>query len=146
MTTHTHPDYSTWSPTDISPHQTEFATEHRVPFLATPFPEYSYIGGIVVESEYYGGGEIPTEEEVLLVEQWINDYKARWLNNWFVETMKNFGPYDLDIQANTFLFIKYAADSWAYRRTSWEVGLFYNPPFANGEGVRLTLSEVVKRG
>lgn len=145
MTKPMHPDYPNqiWISTDISPHQTEFATQHRVPFLASPFPQWNYIGGIVVDTSY--GSVLPTEGEVLLVEQWIVEYKRRWLNATFIETMKRYAPYDIDRQANTTFFIKYTDNSWAHRSNSWEIGPFYSPPFANGEGVRRSLADVIEQ-
>ena len=113
----------TWDAgTDISPEQTEFATELRVPFLTSPYPRWNYITGIVV-----GEGDnfpwplsLPSEEEVTMVAEFLTEYNDHWYGaNSYRHHMMEFAPYDLDGDANLAYFRKHPNGGWGYRMRTW---------------------------
>lgn len=134
----------TWDPGfDISPEQSEFATENRVPFLTSPYPRRNYHVGIVVDDQLQlGRGLVPTDEEVLAVAEFG---KAR-LDFWFAkpnryrEEMEGFAPYDIDTSPAIY-FMKYANGGWGYRIGTW-TGPEFLPSWQEAPA---TIQEVIKR-
>ncbi len=81
-----------WEPEDISPHQTEFATSLRVPFLNSIYPRWNFITGIAVDDLY--NGIAPTDEEVEVVSELVKSYKDYFFGqNAFRMEMEAFAPY-----------------------------------------------------
>ena len=112
----------TWEDTDgdISPQQTEFATNLRIPILATSNPRWSYITGIVVcDSRYFTTGIMPTEDEITLVATQLAQYNT-WYRQSFIEAMKHFAPYDIDGGANLGYYLKRPDGQWTYRKRTWD--------------------------
>ena len=131
-----------WEPEDISPHQTEFATSLRVPFLNSIYPRWNFITGIAVDDLY--NGIAPTDEEVEVVSELVKSYKDYFFGqNAFRMEMEAFAPYDLDGGAIGFYFIKHADETWSYRRSSWRDGYPFRPGY---DEPKMTLQEVIERG
>lgn len=107
---------------DISPAQTEFATQLRVPFLTSSSPGWPYVIGVVVCDSWEGTGVVPTDGEVTAVAERLQEYNDRWYNTRFLTVMKEFALYDIDSSANLGYFIKRPDGGWAYRKRTWERG------------------------
>lgn len=134
-----------WEPgLDISPHQTEFATALRVPFLTSPYPTWNYVTGIVVSDDLWRG-VVPTDEEVEVVAAARQSYQDYFFSepNTFRAEMEAFAPYDVDGSAVGFYFIKKVDESWAYRRRTWSQGPTFVPDFRDAP---MTLAEVIEHG
>ena len=92
----------TWVDTNISPHQTEFATKLRIPILSSEFPQWNYITGVVVrQGEYNPWPSImPTVDEIVLLATHLEKY-CQYYNPIFLQAMTDFAPYDIDGGANS---------------------------------------------
>ena len=131
-----HSDFAgrTWHDTDhdISPEQTEFALQLRIPFLTSPYPRWNYITGIVVGDGFAWPISLPTEEEVTLVANFLKEYNDHWYRQSFVSDMVRFAPYDIDGGANLAYFMKHPHGGWSYRKRTWQgpewVPGFNKPP------------------
>ena len=134
----------TWEPgIDVSPEQTEFATANRVLFVTTPYPRNKYVGGIVVSDEdLLWRGQIPTEEEVTLVAEFIRARIDKWFPkpNRYREEMEQYAPYDIDTAPSVY-FIKYPHGGWGYRVSTWR-GMEFLP---NHHDPAMTLEKVIDR-
>lgn len=135
----------TWDPgTDISPHQTDLATQLRVPLLTSAHPKYFYVTGIIVD-DWLWHGEVPTDEEVEVIGAIRKDYQDYFFPepNHFRTQMEAFAPYDIDGGANGFLFLKRGDDNWAYNRRTWSSGPSLVPSY---DQPPMTLEEVIDAG
>jgi hypothetical protein len=134
-----------WEPSDISPQQTEHATQLRVPILDTFNPGWSYITGIVVQDlehpEWPNRGQIPTEAEVELVAQRLQEYCAKLYRQSYLNRMREFAPYDIDSTCMVY-FIKWDNGGWGYRRSTWDRGPLFVPTF---EAEPESLAQVIDR-
>lgn len=103
----------TWEDTDhdISKHQTEFATNLRVPILATAWPRWNYITGIVVRESGPDHGIMPTEDEIAAVAAQLQEYNL-YYGQAFIDAMKHFAPYDIDGGANLGYYLKRPDGVW----------------------------------
>lgn len=107
---------------DISPLQTEFATNLRMPFLVSPNPQWNYITGIVVGDNIPDHGIMPTEDEVSEVAAYVVSYRNRWLRQSFQDAMAHLAPYDIDSGANAGYYMKRPDGHWVYRKRTWTTG------------------------
>lgn len=134
----------TWEPrTDISPHQTDFATKLRVPFLATPYPSRDYRFGIIVGFDDWPlRGEIPTNEEVEVIASVRNAYTDYFFPepNAFRTEMEGFAPYDIEGGHPCRYFIKRADGGWAFRVNTWSRGPEFVPWVTEPA---MTLAEII---
>lgn len=114
-----------WEGTDLSPLQSELATSLRVPLLATSNPSWPYITGIVVggiycwSTEGFGGGVLPTDDEICMVGSFLEHYCDYWYRGNFLAEMREKAPYDLDDGANLAYLIKRPDGGWGYRKKTW---------------------------
>lgn len=110
----------TWSDTDhdISDQQTEFATNLRVPILATSNPRWNYITGIVVCDDIINHGTMPNEAEIVAVAAQLQDYN-KYYRQAFLDAMKHFAPYDIDGGSNLGYYLKRPDGLWTYRKRTW---------------------------
>jgi hypothetical protein len=135
-----------WEPSDISPQQTEHATQLRVPIVNTSYPDWTYITGIVVQDlehpEWPNRGQLPTEAEVELVARRLQEYCARWYRQPYLNRMREFAPYDVDPGANLAYFIKWDNGGWGYRKRTWDRGPSFVPTF---EAEPESLAQVIGR-
>jgi hypothetical protein len=136
-----------WEPSsDISSWQTTHATQLRVPILTTSNPWRNYITGIVVQDlehpEWPNRGQMPTEAEVELVAQRLQEYCAKWYRPSYLNQMREYAPYDIDGGANLAYFIKWDNGGWGYRKRTWEYGPLFVPTF---EAEPESLAQVIDR-
>jgi hypothetical protein len=137
-----------WEPSgDISGWQTTHARNLRVPILATFNPGWSYITGIVVQEhpQWPDGpnrGQPPTDPEVELVAQRLQEYCAKWYRPSYLNQMREYAPYDIDNGANLAYFIKWDNGGWGYRKRTWEYGPLFVPTF---EAEPESLAQVIDR-
>jgi hypothetical protein len=103
---------------DLSSHQTEFATKRRIPFLRDAWPTTMYITGIVIGDGYAWQMTFPTEDEVTLVAQYLEEFRDRYPLS-FQEEMKQFAPYDIDGGGSQIYFRKHPKGGWGYHRGTW---------------------------
>lgn len=131
-----------WEPyNDISAEQTAFATALRIPLLATSQPHWSYITGVVVGTgEFPDNGIVPTDAEIRVIADRLEEYCSRWYRTSFRAAMKRRGPFDIDGAANLGYFLKRPSGSWVYRKRTWDRGPYWAP---NNE--LLSLHEVIGR-
>ena len=135
-----------WTPGyDISRHQTEFATNLRIPFLTTPFPRRDYRFGVVVNTDDNAlwRGEVPTDEEVEVIANVRNAYTDYFFSetNAFRAEMEAFAPYDVEGGKPCYYFVKNVDGSWAYRRSQWNEGPYFRPSYPE---TTMTLAEVIE--
>jgi hypothetical protein len=136
----------TYEPTDISEHQTAFATALRIPFITTTHPRWRYTTAIIVRpDEKYGpAGQIPAEAEVRKVAA-LDAYHRRYLTDAWVNAMAEFAPYDLDTGNPGRYLLKYADGRWGYRIGTWTYGYPIVPPMFGKDAETLTLDQVLDR-
>jgi len=113
-----------WTDEDISPHQTKFATDLRIPFLTDPRPSWQYITGVVI-SELWGG-EIPTNDELGEIALWLETHCNWWYRPSWRKRMVEFAPYDIDNNCLGIL-MKRADDDWCFTRLAWTSGPTFVP-------------------
>lgn len=111
----------TWvdSDGDISDQQTEFATNLRIPILATAYPRWNYITGIVVCDDILNHGIMPIDDEITAVAAQLQDYST-YYQQAFLDAMRQFAPYDIDGGANLGYYLKRPDGWWTYRKRTWE--------------------------
>lgn len=107
---------------DISPQQTEYATSLRVPLLASAYPQWNYITGIVVCEGIVDHGIMPTEDEITEVGAYLVAYRDKWLRQSFQDAMAQLAPYDIDDGANAGFYMKRPDGHWVYRKLTWTQG------------------------
>ena len=131
----------TWVDTDgdIGPHQTELATQLRIPILATGSPRWNYLTGIVVADTILDKGAMPTDDEVREVADWLRRYNL-YYNQAFLKAMRDFAPYDIDGGANLGYLMKRPTGGWCYQKRTWSHG--WRPM---EKDVPLSLTEVLNR-
>lgn len=112
-------------PEDISPKQTDLATELRVPFIGSPYPRWFYVTAVVVSDDLWFGHE-PSEAEVKAIASFNDHYREHWYNERWKARMRDFAPYDIDGGAVGRYLIKHRNGGWGYRRHTWQ----YGPTFA----------------
>ena len=131
----------TWAGEGISPMQTAFATNRRVPFLSASHTRWPYVAGIVVGGTALDNGIEPLDFEVALIGDLLERTRAT-LAPGFLRAMEQFAPYDIDDSGVGLRFLKRADGGWAYLRTSWTAG----PPWAPANDAKpATLAEVISR-
>ena len=126
---------------DISAEQTALATALRIPLLATSQPHWSYITGVVVGSgDFSDNGIVPTDAEIHVIADRLEEYCSRWYRTSFRAAMKRRGPFDIDGAANLGYFLKRPNGSWVYRKRTGDRGPDWAP-----DNELLSLHEVVGR-
>lgn len=139
----------TWEPgTDISEHQTELATSLRIPILASEYPRWNYITGVVVRGEdsigAFEAGVMPTDDEIRLLGAHLASYN-RYYRQSFLDAMKHMAPYDIDGGANLGYYMKRPDGGWCYRKRTWRYGPHWWPNGRPGNDRPLPLSHVLAR-
>lgn len=114
-----------YTPSDLSPAQTELATSLRIPFLASAHPRWYYVTGIVVSDLY--GGILPADDEVRIVASFDEEYREHWYRDSWKTRMAEFAPYDIDGGAVGRYLIKYKHGGWGYRISTWQYGPTFVP-------------------
>lgn len=140
------PEYEnrTYSPgDDLVDTQPAIARDMRVPLLASEYPRYAYITGVVVRDEmYFETGIMPTDDEFRILGSFLEEYCQHWYRQSFRDVMARFAPYDIDGGANLAYFIKREDGGWCYRKRTWTTGLHWWPA---REHSPLPLVEVLDR-
>lgn len=120
----------TYVPEDISPEQTELATELRIPFITNPHPRWRYVTAIVVNPVpelHSWGGLVPNEDEVRMVASFNDQYREYWYLETWSTRMREFAPYDIDGGAVGRYLIKHCSGGWGYRLHTWRSGPAFVP-------------------